>query len=194
MTTRRVQPRRRRGCLGTIVVLVWVAVAVVIAYILLIRPYVSAYIGDQLAERFGGPDAGVGLPAGSEAALPTIVAALPPGQFTVTEGQANDYLQTNATGVSQVESVQVHFVPGQIQADVRAAGTNNRVTLGLAVTNGKIVVVDPRINGPLEAFVAPEQLVAGLTTRLNNELAAQGKPPTEVRIEEGQIVVVLGNA
>lgn len=186
MTIRRVQPPRRRSCLSRVVVLVWLAVAVVGCYVLLLRPYISSYIGQQLAEQAVGstaPDAA--------AALPTVVAALPPGQFTVSEQQANDFLQDNSAGVPQVESVTIHFVPGQVQADVRAAGTNNRVTMGLAVQNGRIVVVDPRIDGPLEAFVAPEQLVDRLATRLNNELAAQGKPPTEVRIEQGRIVVTL---
>ena len=44
---------------------------------------------------------------------------------------------------------------------------------------------------PLEALIAPEQLISGLTDRFNQELAAQGKLPASILIEQEQIVIML---
>lgn len=194
MTTRRVRrarERRRPGCLGIAVGMVWLLVAVVACYGFVLRPALSRYVGNRIgSELGGGPQQQIEQGAGQ--VLPTAVAALPPGEIVVTEQQANDYLATNKQSFAPLESVTVRFVPGQMQADLRAQGVTSTATLGLEARDGRLVVVNPQLEGLLSEVISADQVTQSLAEQLNNQLAAQGKSAQSVRIEQGQVVIVIG--
>lgn len=188
MTTRyrRPQPRRRGGCLSGLAVLVWAAIILVALFYFVARPL----IGDYVARQVGGDTQGQ-LEGAAQGAIPTIVAALPPGEIVVTEQQANEFFAARNGQLGPIERVSVRLLPGEVQADLVAAGTLSQASLGLAAYNGQVVALEPRLSGPLALAVSAETLAATLTERLNQQLAAQGKQAREVRVEQGRVVVVI---
>lgn len=186
--------RRRGGCLVWLVVLVWVVLIAVLAYRFWLRPQVSQYIGGQIGEQLrdnAGNQLNSQVEQGAAAALPTAIAALPSGELKITEAQANDYLAARRDSLKPLESVTVHFVPDEVQADLKALGTTSTARMGLAVQNNRIIGVDPRLDGPLGQFIALPELTKSLEKQLNDQLALQGRKITAVRVEQGAIVITV---
>jgi hypothetical protein len=199
---RRREPRRRNrnGCLALTVALVWIILLAVVGYRYWLRPQISAYVGRQIAEQVGAanpvqggatalPQQQVEQAAGQ--ALPTVVAALPSGELRVSEEQANAYLAERADSLKPIDSATVRFVPDEVQVDLRAAGISSTARMGLAVQNGRIIAVEPRMDGPLGQLIALPDLARALEQQLNGQLAAEGRRVTEARVEQGALVVII---
>jgi hypothetical protein len=185
----------RNGCLALLVALVWIVLLLVVAYRYWLRPQVSQYVGRQLAEQVGaGPAGGQAnqeIEQGAAAALPTALAALPSGELRITEQQANAYLAARADSLKPLDSATIHFAPNEVQADLRAVGTTSTARMGLAVQDGRIIAVNPQLDGPLGQFIALPDLTRALERQLNDQLAAQGRRVTNVRIEQGALIVTI---
>ena len=185
--------RRGNGCLIWLVVLVWVLLIAVLAYRFWLRPQVSQYIGQQIGSQLREPAAGQAnqqIEQGAAAALPTAVAALPSGELRVSEAQANEYLASRGK-FGPVESTTVRFVPDEVQADLRALGTTSTARMGLAVQNGRIIAVNPRLDGPLGQVIALDELTRSLERQINDQLATQGRRVTDVRVNQGELVITI---
>jgi hypothetical protein len=76
-----------------------------------------------------------------------------------------------------------------VQADLKALGTTSTAKLGLAVQNGRIIAVDPQLDGPLGRVVSLPSLTGALERQLNDQLALQGRRITDVRVDQGEIVI-----
>ncbi len=176
--------RNRNGCLLALVVLVWVVLIVVLAYRFWLRPQVSQFVGGQIGGQLNQQ-----AEQGAAASLPTAIAALPTGALRITEAQANDYLASRASSLKPLDSATVHFVPDEVQADLKALGTTSTARMGLAVQNNRIIAVNPQLDGPLEQFIALPELTRSLEKQLNDQLALQGRKITAVRVEQGAIVI-----
>jgi hypothetical protein len=186
--------RRGNGCLLWLVALIWIVLLAVLAYRFWLRPQVSQYIGQQIGSQLREPAAGQAnqqIEQGAAATLPTAIAALPAGEVRVSEAQANDYLAARAGSLGPLDSVVVRFVPDEVQADLGALGTTSTARMGLAVQNGRIIAVNPRLDGPLGQFIALDELTRSLENQLNDQLAIQGRRITDVRIGQGELVVTV---
>ena len=191
-------PERRRGrlgCLAWLVALVWIVLLGLLAYRYWVRPQVSSYIGSQIAEQLGGQGGPVQqqVQEGAQQALPTVVAALPSGELRISEAEANAYFAAHSDSLRPIDSVTVRFVPDEVQADIRALGSTSTARLGLVAQNGRIVAQNPRIDGPLDQVVSLPDLTAVLERQFNDQLAAQGRRATNVRIEQGELVITIEN-
>jgi len=191
------QERRqsRRGCLIGLVALVWIVLLAMLGYRFLLRDQVSQQIGQQIGEQIGeqiapSPVAGQ-IDQGVDAALPTVVAGLPTGEIRVNETDANAYLAANISSMRRIDGATVRFVPGQVQLDIQAAGTTSTATMGVAVQDGRVIAVDPQLDGLLGQVISADQLAATLEQRFNDQLAAQGRRISEVRVEQGELVLVV---
>jgi hypothetical protein len=185
--------RRGNGCLLWLVALVWILLLAVLAYRFWLRPQVSQYIGQQIGSQLrepAGEQAGQQIEQGAAAALPTVVAALPSGELRVSEAQANEYLAARG-GFGPIDSTTVRFVENEVQADLRALGTTSTARMGLAVQNGRIIAVNPRLDGPLGQVIALEDLTGSLENQLNDQLALQGRRVTDVRVGPGELVITI---
>jgi hypothetical protein len=120
-----------------------------------------------------------------------MVAALPSGELRVTNEQANAYLAERAASLKPIDSATVRFVPDEVQVDLQAAGLASTARMGLAVQNGRIIAVDPKLDGPLGQFIALPDLTRALEQQLNDQLAAQGRRITAARVEQGALVVTI---
>jgi hypothetical protein len=192
-------PERRRsrvGCLAWLVALVWIALLGLLAYRYWVRPQVSRYIGSQIAEQLGsnrGGPLGSPIPEGAQHALPTVVAALPSGELRISEADANAYFAAHADAFKPAESITVRFVPDEVQADIRALGAVSTARLGLVAQNGRIVAQNPRIDGPLDQVISLPDLTAALERQFNDQIAAQGRRATDVRVEQGELIIKIEN-
>jgi hypothetical protein len=186
--------RRGNGCLLWLVALIWIVLLAVLAYRFWLRPQVSQYIGQQIGSQLreqAGGQANQQIEEGAAAALPTAIAALPAGEVRVSESQANEYLAARAGSLGPLDSVAVHFVPDELQADLGALGTTSTARMGLAVQNGRIIAVNPRLDGPLGQVIALGDLTRSLEKQLNDQLAIQGRRITNVRVGQGELVVTI---
>lgn len=195
---RRQQRRSGRGCLAWLVALVWIVLLAMLAYRFLFRQQVSQFIGRQIGEQLRGNvqappglQPGEQIEQGAQQVLPTVVAALPSGELHVSEQDANTYLAANAASLSPIQSATVAFLPGELRADITAAGTTSTLRSGLAVQNGRIIAVSPRLDGVLGQFIAVEELTGSLERQLNDQLATQGRRVTDVRIEQGELIIII---
>ena len=184
---RRYERRRGNGCLKALVALVWIILLGVLAYRFWLRPQISQYIGGRIAAQIGAASDG----QADQQGLPTAIAALPAGELRISEAQANDYMRAHAQALKPIDAVTLRFVPGEVQADLQAYGTTSTARVGLEARNGRIVAVDPQLSGPLSEAITLQDLTQPLERRLNDELAAQGRRATDVRIEQGAIVLTI---
>jgi hypothetical protein len=186
--------RRRTTCLAWLVALVWIVLLGLLAYRYFVRPQISrsigSRIGDQLRSNVGG-QVQQQIEQGAQQALPTVVAVLPSGELRIAEDEANQYFAANAEQFRPVESIRVRFVPGEVQADIGALGTTSTARLGLAVQDGRIIAVNPRLSGPLDQVISLADLTAALEQQFNQQLSAQGRRATDVRVEQGVLVVTI---
>jgi hypothetical protein len=186
--------RRRTTCLAWLVALVWIVLLGLLAYRYFVRPQISrsigSQIGDQLRSNVGG-QVQQQIEQGAQQALPTVVAVLPSGELRIAEDEANQYFAANAEQFRPVESIRVRFVPGEVQADIGALGTTSTARLGLAVQDGRIIAVNPRLSGPLDQVISLADLTAALEQQFNQQLSAQGRRATDVRVEQGVLVVTI---
>ena len=190
-------PRERRrgvGCLAWLVALVWIVLLAILAYRFFLRDQISQYIGEQVASRIESRSEGQAarqLQTSMAAGLPTAIAALPSGEIRITEAQANDYIAAHLESLRPLDAATVHFVPNQVQADIQAVGTTSTASMGLAVQDGRIIAVDPKIDGVLGQVISADTLAKSIEQQINDQLAAQGRRVTNVRIEQGALVVTI---
>ena len=190
------RPRSRNRTLGCLVALIWTVLALVLGYQYFVRPRISEYVGQEIGRKIGsgppGATAEAGGPqGGAAAAMPTVVASLPSGELRLTEDEANAYIGANPESYRPLDAVHVRFVPGAVQADIRAFGRDSTATTGLALEGGRIVSVNPQIDGPLGAVISLDDLLRPIQQQLNDELAAQGRRVTAVRVEQGVIILTV---
>lgn len=190
MSYRYERRRSRVGCLAWLVAIVWILLLALLAYRFLLREPVSRFIGQQIGQQLRS-QVDAQTPAGPDGALPTVIAGLPAGQIRISEAQANTYLAANADALGPIDSATVRFVPGEIQADLTALGTTSTARMGVAVQDGRLIAVNPRIDGLLGQFISAEELTDTLERQINDQLAAQGRRATDVRVEQGQLIVTL---
>lgn len=178
--------RRSIACLGWLTALIWVFVALVAIYLFVLRPSLSRMVGEQAVQRLNGDEMldGAGL-------LPTLVAALPAGEMRINEQEINAYLQTNADLLAPIEQATVRLVSGGLEVDLRAFGLNGTARMGVALQNGRVIALDPRLDGPLDRLISAGDLLAPIEQRLNELLEAQGRRVTDLRIAPGELIVTV---
>lgn len=201
------QPKRRSSCLGKIILVIGILLFAEV-YIQFVRPNLGSFVGQKVGQQFGlsqqDGNASVSAtpreqqnsaqqPIQTQVAqtIPTAVAALPYGEIVVTEQRINEYFAANPEAIKPIERLSIRLVPDEMIVDMVALGSENRVSFGLAVENGRIVVVNPRLDGMLGLLVSFEDMTQTLETKMNDQLVAQGRQVKDIRIEEGRLVVLI---
>lgn len=179
-------PRRGNGCLGWTVAMIWIAVVAVAAYLFWLRPQLSRMLGEQVVRQVDA-----GTVDGATGALPTTIAALPRGEVSISEQEVNAYLAANTGAMAPIEQATVRFTSGGVEADLRALGLDGTARMGLAVQNGRVIAIAPHLDGPLGQVVAFDDLLQPIERQFNDQLAAQGRRITDLRIEPGTLVVIV---
>ena len=185
-------PRRKRrswvfSCLLLLVILVFLLLALVLGLLFFVKPQISAEAGDVLAvqldqlidqkldEQFGN----------LEGQVPPDFA----GTVVVTEADVNSYIEANPQEIAPLSQAQIHFLPGEMQADARAYGLSGTAYAGIAVSEGRLAIVSPRIEGSLGLVLDADNLATSLQSSLNQQLRESGLRVTNVSVEQGQLIL-----
>lgn len=183
-----------RGWLIFLTVVVWLLVLGCLALRFIVRPQLTDYVNRQVAQAIN-PD----LPADIDpnAALQEsldqlpIDVAIPPGELVVSEEQANLYIDDYRQRLQGIDDIRVRFTPGEVQADVTVRGITGTARVQPVVQDGRIVALNPRLDQPLGSILSVDELLGALQERLNSELNTQNRRITDVRVEQGQAVVIV---
>ena len=201
------QRRGRGGCLNAFLALVFVGALLVLVYTVALRPMLTRAVAEQIT---GGPlptlmpqseaggqsapggqsEAGAAVLEQAGAVLPDAVAALPAGELVVSEADVNGFLAAHPDAIAPLDSATVSFTGGRAVAQIRAFGLRSSASVSLAAQDGRLVVTEVRVQPPLSLVVSGPELASALADGLNAELATQGRRIEDVRIEEGQLVLV----
>jgi hypothetical protein len=170
-------------------------------YMLWGRPQLSGYLGQQVSVQLIPPVSVEVDPAASgqvqeriqeaQRALPTAIAAVPAGEFYIPETEANAFFAANQAALDPIESLSVDFMPGQVQADMHIYGTRVQLTSGMVARDGRLELVDPRIDGALGYLFDVDEIVSPLETQINNQLLSQRQLVREARVEQDQLVLII---
>jgi hypothetical protein len=179
------RPRRGRRGLVTLIVLVWIIFIGLLLIRFAARPLVTNFIESRLAERIRIPGATNTPTVGSVAELPSNSGT----SVKITEDMANQWLEGHRQELKDVDDLRLHFVPGEVQADVTIAGVTSTAHGGLQVQAGKVVVTNARLDPPLGLVVDVSQFVHLVEQRLNRDLETTGRTITAVTIGQGQIQI-----
>lgn len=151
-----------------------------------LRPSLSRMVGEQAVQRLE-----VDGTLDGEGALPTLVAALPSGEMRISEREINAYLLAHANLLAPIEQATVRLVSGGLEVDMRAFGLNGTARMGVALQNGRVIALNPRLDGPLGRLVSLGDLLTPIEQRLNELLEAQGRQVADLRIESGELIVTV---
>ncbi len=208
------QPERKRGMsfVRTLIIVGVVLLVFGTGAIVFGGPYLGQFFGQQVEktvedqvekqiaaqkERLG--DIATNVPSEAQKQLekkvaeelPAAIEALPSGELALTEDQANAYLDSRPEQFAPLETATVHFMPDQVQVDMEAMGIQSQATFGLAAEDGRIVVVDPSLSGPLGMVISFEDLAISLEQQINEQFDTKGRTIHSVRVEEDRIVVAI---
>ncbi|RMD82953.1 MAG: hypothetical protein D6823_00680 [Chloroflexi bacterium] len=178
-----VRYRESSGCFGQLVRLSVGLLVIAGLALLLTRPQLSAAIGHLIADLLA-PSRETAI-----APVPALIAALPNGTITVSEAAINGYLNEIEAALP-VESVSVRLVSDRVIASVRAYGVTSIVSSGITVQDGRLVMIDPRLEGPLAAMLSVRELTEVLNERLNAEFVRQGRQIVAVHVDNGTLTIV----
>ncbi|RMD80494.1 MAG: hypothetical protein D6823_03385 [Chloroflexi bacterium] len=178
-----VRYRESSGCLGQLARLSMGPLVIVGLALLLTRPQLSAAIGHRIADLL------VPSRETAIAPVPALIAALPNGTITVSEAAINGYLN-EIEAMLPVESVNVRLLSNRVIASVRAYGVTSVISSGIAVQDGRLVMIDPQLEGSLAAILSVRELTAVLNERLNAELVRQGRQIVAVHVDNGTLTIV----
>ena len=181
-------PQKRRrgclfGCLVTLTVLVFLTLALVLGVAFYFKPLISQQVGEALGGQLNEQlDQKINEQAGGAGEIPADFS----GQVIILESEVNDYLSANPQEIAPLDSASVQFLPGEMRATISAYGASGTARAGIAVADGKVVVVNPRIEGPLGFLIDANQLAESLESRLNSQLG--GQRISAIEVQAGQIV------
>jgi hypothetical protein len=189
---RRLQRYQRRGVgarlLGCTTTLV-AALVVVLA--------VAAFATREPARAPGPAEGGsVGLaPVASATAVPVPAATVPSGAgaetLVVTEAELNRWLAAYATELRPASDPRAEIDAEGIAVHVRVYGLGATYRARPAVADGRLVLEDSRVEGPLGIAFRADDVTARLQAALDERLATAGKRVAGIELAPGVLRVTL---
>lgn len=168
--------------LGCLAILLIAAVGALLSWGA-VRSFVSDRIEHELSVGIGNQLRGAGpiTPAQS-------------GRLRLTEERLNTHLDRTADSYQPIANPSVSIQPGQVAIAFELYGVSSTYRCGLAVQNGRIVVVDPSVGGPLGRIVDAEDLGDVFEAEVAELFRRSGLEPTAISVRDGSIVVTLAPA
>jgi hypothetical protein len=171
------------GCLlGVLAFLIIAVVAGVFAWAVA-RPMVNDRVQKQLDRGLATQVAAISVPT-----------AQVTGQVTLTEDQINREIAANAGSFDPVKNPRVRVLPNELRVSFDLYGVTSTYRGGLAVNNGKIVVVDPQLSGPAGKILDAGQVADILEAQLASLMERSRVRPTAVRLQDGKMTVTTKRA
>lgn len=201
------QPRRRTSrALVRLTIFVWLLVFSCVGLRAFAIPYVNDLFYGQINRVVEGvnPQQSAPLPSNTNQekqtqqliqqvplALPTITA----GAIAINDQLATTYANQQAKTLG-LNNIGVQFVPGGVVATISAPAplvgeVTGTVRATARVENGRIVLDNETIDGPIGRVISPTTLVNAVENRVNNEIAQQGRSVQSLNVQQGQATIVF---
>ncbi len=171
------------GCLlGLLALLIIAAIGGAFAWTVA-RPLVSDRVREELDRGIATQVAAIDAPV-----------LRSPGQMTLTEDQINREIEAVAGSYDPVENVRVRILQEEIRVSFDLYGTTSTYRGGVAVKQGRIVVVDPELSGAAGQLLDADDVAEILETQLAALMERSNVTPTAVRLRDGQLTVTTKRA
>lgn len=197
-------PRRRTSrALVRLAMLVWLLVFGCVGWRAFAQPAINDFVYGEVVNRVAQAQ-NIPLPSSINAEeqvqeqikqLPLNVPRIDPGPITISDDVATAYItgQTDALGVNDVA---VQFIPNEIVATITVPAplvgeVEGVVRANARAENGRVVLDNERIEGPIGRFISPVTLIDGLENRLNDEITQQGRSVQSVEVRDGEATIVF---
>lgn len=185
--------RRVLGCLGITVLSVIIVLGVLtVVSNAVVRPY----IGRAIAAHIRLPAAVTGSIAGQPTPAATVgasgaVATAPAGatQVVITQDELNAGIAAHQSQIRPLDSASVSITPAEVAVDMSAYGVSGTYHGQVVAQNGKAVLTDGRIDGPLGWVVSPGPIESALNDQIAASLNASGVSVTAVSLQQGQMTL-----
>ena len=176
-----------RRWLTALTVMVWILVLGLLLAHFVARPLLTTVAKQRFARRLPAIRPAVIPPEAGEAApIPA-----EPGSFVIAEGDANQWLENNRQALRGVDDIRLRFTPGEVQADLTVGGVTSTARAGVQAADGRVEVVNPRLDPPLGLIVDVAPFAALVQERLNTDIAETGHTVTGVTVEQGQVIITI---
>jgi hypothetical protein len=191
----RERPRSRgRSCLISLTVLIWLLVLGFVAVRFYVRPSLTSYVNRQVAESINPQipaDDNPGAALRESLAQVPIGVSVPPGEIRISENQANAYLAAYQQRLGGIDGLELRFVPDEVQAVISVSGISSTARARPEVRDGQIVAVDPQLDPPLGLILSMDDLLNAFQSRINAEIAAQGRRVKAIQVVEDAAVITI---
>ena len=168
---------RPLGCLFRLLALLLVgALAAVVLWPLLARPYLRDRARDELREGIATEIAVVEPPA-----LPAS------GELVLTEAALNDELRARAGAFGPISDPRLRITRDELRLTFSLYGTGNAITGRPTVRAGRVHLRDAALDGPAAAILTAEDVTKLVDEQLTNLLRQAGVAPTGIELRDGAL-------
>ena len=163
--------------LGCLAILIIVGIGALLAW-----GAVRAVVSDEIEDE---------LSVGITNELRSVDNVPPPtsGRVRITEDEVNAALRENADRYEPVEDVAVAIDSDAITIRFSLYGLESTYRTGLAVDDGRIVLVDSSLDGAAGRFVDVDEVGAVFEAEVAELLRRSNLQPTEVSLRDGSVVI-----
>lgn len=159
-----------------------------------VRPYVGRLITDRLAQSTAQPSPAATPPASTAPA--TAIPTPAPGttQVVITQDEMNARLAEYADQLKPLEGTSVEITPQDLVVNLQAYGLSGQYRGQVEARDGRVVVTNGRIDGPLGWAVPVAPLESALNSQIQNALNQSGASVQSVTLQQGQMTLQVTKA
>jgi zinc-ribbon domain len=111
------------------------------------------------------------------------------GEIVVSEQEINESLRAHEKAYEPLENATVTIEDGQISIAVDAYGTSSTYTADAKIDKGKLVIVDPKVDGPAGQVLSAEELAEIIEGQFTSLMRRFDRTPTAIRLRDGSISI-----
>lgn len=167
------------GCTGLLAILVGVLVVLMLVVWFLLRPGIGNAARD-------GIDDGLAR----ELNLHSIAAETT--TLTINEVTINEYLDASAAWFEPVTDLDIDLHDNEIEASFSLYGLSGTFSSGVTVQDGLIRLVNPSVNGAAGRLIDIDEITRVIETRLRLFVQEEGRPITNISVDEGELTINVG--
>ncbi len=122
---------------------------------------------------------------------PSATVAVPGERVVVTEEQLNEWLTRQEAELRPARDPRAEIEPTGVTVRFRVLAFEGAYRARPEAEDGRIVLREARLEGPLGLGLDSDVVTARLQQALNQQLLANGVRVTSVQLEHGQIIVEI---
>lgn len=192
--------RRTSRALVRLVVFVWLLVFSCVGLRAFAIPAVNDFFYRRVAQAIN-PNVVVDvdpLQAVQDGIEDATLPSLPPladEAITINDALATEYVRSQASALG-LNDATVQFVPGGVVATITVPAplvgeVSGTIRADARAEDGRIVLANEQIDGPIGSIISPTTLVDALENRLNQQIEQQGQRVARVDVVQGQATIVF---